>query len=76
MVVPDEIFPLEAKPMTAPGPQIPQHIPIAAARHGALQIASYQLGGHLVWAATDGRGVVALAGTREELQRALDEFEE
>ncbi|WP_261558132.1 hypothetical protein [Frankia tisae] len=63
--------------MIAPTPRIPRHIPIdTAARRGTLQIASYQVGDHLVWAATDNLGIVALAGTREELQRALDEFEE
>ncbi|KJE22473.1 hypothetical protein FF36_03165 [Frankia torreyi] len=63
--------------MGSPTPRIPRHVPVdAAARHGTLRIADYQLGDHLVWAATDDLGVVALAGTREELQRALAEFPE
>ncbi|WP_041939348.1 MULTISPECIES: hypothetical protein [Frankia] len=61
--------------MASPTPRIPRHIPVdAAARHGSLRIADYQIGDHRVWAATDDLGVVALAGTREELQQALEEF--
>jgi hypothetical protein len=69
------IFSLEVQTMSSPTPRIPRHVPVdAAARRGTLSIAEYQLGDHLVWAATDELGVVAMAATREELQRELAEF--
>ncbi|WP_220386496.1 hypothetical protein [Frankia sp. ArI3] len=50
------------------------HAPVAPAhRHGHVRLAQYELGGHLVWAATDDAGVVALAGSRDELERVLAE---
>lgn len=57
-------------------PRVPAHEPIAAPhRRGSLTIAEYSMEGHLVWAATDAVGIVALAGSQDELERALTDFD-
>ncbi len=53
-------------------PHVPPHRPVAVGhRRGSLHIDAYELGGHQVWVATDEAGVVALAGSRKELDDVL-----
>jgi hypothetical protein len=53
-------------------PRIPAHRTIAhPERVGELGIETHVIGGHTIWVAVDELGVVALAGSEEELRRAL-----
>jgi hypothetical protein len=60
--------------MTKHAPRVPDHRPIAHVdREGDLKIETHVIGGHRVWVAVDELGVVAIAGSEDELRHVLDD---